>query len=199
LKKYLVYLLLVLLFVSAPSWGQEKVVLQLKWFHQFQFAGYYAAKQQGYYRDVGLDVEIRERDRSTSAIDDVINGVATYGIADSSIVVQRMEGKPVVIASTIYQASPLIFLSLADKVIKNPYDLAGKRIMFQRNVDDAPLLAILKMYGIDAADYTYVEHNFDDDSLINGVTDVMSGYRSGCVKTHKLEFLRPFVFLALPS
>lgn len=154
------------------------MVLQLKWFHQFQFAGYYAAKQQGYYREVGLDVEIRERDRSTSAIDDVINGVATYGIADSSIVVQRMEGKPVVIASTIYQASPLIFLSLADKVIKNPYDLAGKRIMFQRNVDDAPLLAVLEMFGIDASEYTYVEHNFDDNSLINDVTDVMSGYRS---------------------
>ena len=154
------------------------MVLQLKWFHQFQFAGYYAAKQQGYYRDVGLDVEIRERDRSTSAIDDVINGVASYGIADSSIVVQRMEGKPVVIASTIYQASPLIFLSLADKAIKNPYDLSGKRIMFQRNVDDAPLLAILEMYGIDASDYTYIEHNFDDDSLLSGATDVMSGYRS---------------------
>ena len=176
MKRCLVCLLI--LFCAAPSWGQEKVVLQLKWFHQFQFAGYYAAKQQGYYRDVGLDVEIRERDRSTSAIDDVINGIASYGIADSSIVVQRMKGKPLVIASTIYQASPLIFFSLAEKAITNPYDLAGKRIMFQRNVDDAPLLAILEMYGIDTSDYTYVEHNFDDDSLINDKTDVMSGYRS---------------------
>ena len=176
LMKYLVYI--AILFFSAASWGQEKVVLQLKWFHQFQFAGYYAAIEQGYYQEVGLELEIRERDRATSAIDDVINGIATYGIADSSIVVQRMKGKPVVIASTVFQASPLIFMSLAEKGIKSPYDLAGQRIMFQRSVDDAPLLALLEMYGVDANEYTYIEHNFDDDSLVNDVTDVMSGYRS---------------------
>ncbi len=172
------WVFVVILFFSLPSLAQQKIVLQLKWFHQFQFAGYYAAKQQGYYRDVGLEVEFRERDPATAPIDDVISGIATYGIADSSIVVQRMAGKPIVIASTIFQASPLIFMSLADKNIKNPYDLVGKRIMFQRNVDDAPLLAILKMYGIDASNYTYIAHNFDDNSLIHDVTDVMSGYRS---------------------
>lgn len=180
----------VILLFTLPLMAQEKVVLQLKWFHQFQFAGYYAAVQQGYYKDVGLDVEIRERDRSTSAIDDVISGVATYGIADSSIVVQRMAGKPVVIASTIYQGSPLIFMSLADKLIKSPYDLVGKRIMFQRSVDDASLLAILKMYGIKASEYTYIKHNFDDDSLVKGLTDVMSGYRSNQPIRYQAEGLK---------
>ncbi len=41
--------------LSSAS-AMEKVTLQLKWVHQFQFAGYYAALQQGYYRDAGLDV-----------------------------------------------------------------------------------------------------------------------------------------------
>lgn len=173
------YLFIIAIFIfCSPILANEKVTLQLKWFHQFQFAGYYAAIEQGYYEEVGLDVEIRVRDRNTSPIDDVISGVAQYGIADSSIVVQRMAGKPVVIASTIYQASPLIFMSLAEKGISNPYDLAGKRIMFQRSVDDAPLLALLKMFGIQAPDYQFVKHNFDDDALINDTTDVMSGYRS---------------------
>ncbi|MBU2881702.1 ABC transporter substrate-binding protein [Psychrosphaera sp. B3R10] len=170
--------ILVILIFCSPLVAKEKVTLQLKWFHQFQFAGYYAALEQGYYDEVGLDVEIRERDRNTSPIDDVIKGKANYGISDSSIVVQRMAGKPVVIASTIFQASPLIFMSLADKGITSPYDLAGKRIMFQRSVDDAPLLALLKMFGIQATDYQFVKHNFNDESLINGTTDVMSGYRS---------------------
>ena len=40
----------------------EHVSLQLKWFHSFQFAGYYMAKEKGYYKDVGLDVEIIQRD-----------------------------------------------------------------------------------------------------------------------------------------
>ena len=43
-----------------PARAAERVVLQLKWFHQFQFAGYYAAKEMGYYDQAGLDVEIRE-------------------------------------------------------------------------------------------------------------------------------------------
>lgn len=97
------YLFIIAIFIfCSPILANEKVTLQLKWFHQFQFAGYYAAIEQGYYEEVGLDVEIRVRDRNTSPIDDVISGVAQYGIADSSIVVQRMAGKPVVIASTIY-------------------------------------------------------------------------------------------------
>mgnify|MGYP002636255363 CR=1 FL=1 len=41
--------------------GHQKVTLQLKWKHQFQFAGYYAALEQGYYREVGLEVELIER------------------------------------------------------------------------------------------------------------------------------------------
>ena len=43
---------------SARASALEEVTLQLKWMHQFQFAGYYAAVQQGYYRDAGLNVSI---------------------------------------------------------------------------------------------------------------------------------------------
>ena len=55
-------------------------ILQLKWFHQFQFAGYYAAKEKGFYEEVGLDVEIKERDLKYNNIDEVINGNAQYGV-----------------------------------------------------------------------------------------------------------------------
>ena len=53
------------------SLEHEKVSIQLKWFHQFQFAGYYAAKEKGYYYDVGLDVEIKERDTKYDNISQV--------------------------------------------------------------------------------------------------------------------------------
>lgn len=67
MKKSLFYLILILLstFLNA----NEKVVLQLKWFHQFQFAGYYAAKEKGFYDEVGLDVQIKERDLKYNIID----------------------------------------------------------------------------------------------------------------------------------
>lgn len=51
-------LALIVLF-SFDASAAEKVALQLRWDHRFQFAGYYAALWQGYYADAGLDVEIR--------------------------------------------------------------------------------------------------------------------------------------------
>jgi ABC-type nitrate/sulfonate/bicarbonate transport system substrate-binding protein len=68
------------LFFTTFLNANEKVTLQLKWFHQFQFAGYYAAKEKGFYEEVGLDVEIKERDLKYNNIDEVINGNAQYGV-----------------------------------------------------------------------------------------------------------------------
>jgi hypothetical protein len=42
------------LLVTTPSWALDRVSLQPKWKHQFQFGGYYAALEQGFYRDAGL-------------------------------------------------------------------------------------------------------------------------------------------------
>ncbi|MCH7479356.1 MAG: ABC transporter substrate-binding protein, partial [SAR324 cluster bacterium] len=50
---------LLLVLVSRPVGAQERVVLQLRWEHQFQFAGFYAAQWEGYFREAGLEVEIR--------------------------------------------------------------------------------------------------------------------------------------------
>ena len=55
------------MFMLFPAWSLEQVTLQLKWQHQFQFAGYYAALEKGYYDEVGLDVQIKERDISKDA------------------------------------------------------------------------------------------------------------------------------------
>ena len=63
----------------------EVVSLQLKWFHQFQFAGYYAAKEKGYYAEQGLDVNFIERSHEINVVDQVISGVAQYGIEDSGL------------------------------------------------------------------------------------------------------------------
>ena len=52
--------ILVIFAVAPVSRAEETVVLQLKWYHQFQFAGYYAAVEKGFYRDNGLDVAVRE-------------------------------------------------------------------------------------------------------------------------------------------
>lgn len=171
------YLFLLILFTPLLP-AKEKVILQLKWSHQFQFAGYYAAKEKGFYEDAGFNVEIRPLNHKSDAITDVLNGDADFGVSDTSIIVHRLNGKPLVIASTIFQASPLIFLSLDETEVKSPYDLIDKRIMFQKSVDDASLQALLLLFGLNEDSYTFVEHDFDDWALTKGKADVMSAYRS---------------------
>ena len=141
-------IVLVFLIFSFTAHSLQDVSLQLKWLHQFQFAGYYMAKEKGYFKQAGFNVDIRQRDLSSSPVEDVNEGRATFGIADSSIVLQRLLGQHVVIVSTVFQTSPLVFMSLEEQQIKSPYDLIGKRIMFQHAVDDASLQAILHMFNI---------------------------------------------------
>lgn len=154
----------------------ESIVLQLKWFHQFQFAGYYAALEQGFYAEEGLDVELRERDPLVTPVEAVVSGEAQFGIGDSSLVLSRLSGQPVVVMAAIFQRSPLVFLTLQESGISIPLELEGKRLMFQRNIDDAGLSAMLAEWAVTADDYEFVPHNFDDKALLSGQVDAMSAY-----------------------
>ena len=62
------------LLASHPVAALDQVSLQLKWKHQFQFAGYYAALEQGFYRDAGFDVNIREGGPDIDVTDTVATG-----------------------------------------------------------------------------------------------------------------------------
>lgn len=74
----------------------DRVTLQLKWTHQFQFAGYYAAIAQGHYREAGLEV--------------VLKGEAEVGVGTSDRRLLRNRGEPVVVLAAIFQHSPLVLL-----------------------------------------------------------------------------------------
>ena len=94
----------------APAWALEHVVLQLNWKHQFQFAGYYAAIEQGYFREAGFDVSLRELPSGGNPVEIVLNGEADFGVAASELAWHRVQGKPVVALAAIVQHSPLILL-----------------------------------------------------------------------------------------
>ena len=68
----------------------ETVRLQLKWQHQFQFAGYYAARHLGYYRDAGLDVELLEAKPGVNTTETVLQGKAEYGVGNSGLLLSKM-------------------------------------------------------------------------------------------------------------
>lgn len=164
---------------STSLWAQQPArnyTLQLKWFHQYQFAGYYAALEKGFYREEGLNVTIRERDPAISPVEAVLNNTADFGVSDSTLVLRRLKGDPVVILAAIFQQSPLVLMALEESGIANPLDMLGKRVMYQREIDDALILALFNEMGMRAKDIEYLPHNFDDMALVNGYTDVMSAY-----------------------
>ena len=74
-----------LLLASHPAAALDQVSLQLKWKHQFQFAGYYAAVEQGYYRNAGLDVSVREGGPDIDVTEAVASGQADFGVCSSSV------------------------------------------------------------------------------------------------------------------
>jgi ABC-type nitrate/sulfonate/bicarbonate transport system substrate-binding protein len=96
------------LLAAQPASTLDHVTLQLKWKHQFQFAGYYAALEKGFYRDAGLDVEIREGGPRRGCRQGVDSGVCT-----SSVLLDRANGRDLVVPAVIFQHSAAIILVAA--------------------------------------------------------------------------------------
>jgi diguanylate cyclase (GGDEF)-like protein/PAS domain S-box-containing protein len=172
---FIIVLASALLFATSKT---DKIRLQLKWFSSFQFAGYYMALEKGFYKEAGLDVTIVERNPKKNNIDQVINGESQYGVADSALLLYRAEGKPVQIMASIFQHSPLIFIAHKDSGIVSPYEMKGKKISYQKGIDDAPLLGMLEDAKLKSSDYTYVPLDFTSQAFIDRKVDVMSAYLS---------------------
>ena len=133
---------------AAPTKIAKPVSLQLTWHHQFQFAGYYAAAEKGFFKDEGLDVTIQEGSYRTSVVHDVVSGKVQFGVATSELIWQRLHGSPVVAVAAIFQHSPLALMSLGSSGISAPSDLNGKRVMSGFNERGAEIMAMLFQEGI---------------------------------------------------
>ncbi|MEA3228663.1 MAG: ABC transporter substrate-binding protein [Campylobacterota bacterium] len=143
---------------------------------QFQFAGYYMAKEKGFYRDVGLDVTLKKYNLKTDIVNDVVSLKTTYGIGRSSLLINRSEGSDIKLLKSIFQSSPLVLLSTN---IDNIHDFSGKKIMSSNDAEKlVATQAMLSKAGIDKNDLIYIDHSFDIDDLIEEKTDIMTSYIS---------------------
>lgn len=155
----------------------EKVSVQLDWKYQFEYAGYVAAKEKGYYREAGLDVELREYREGTDVIADVLSRKSTYGIYNSSIVVDKGRIQPIVLMATYLQHSPLVFIT--QKGIENPADLIGKTIMGTNNeFKHSSLSLLLSHFNVTSTNSRFINQTFSIDPFVRHEVDAMSAYRS---------------------
>jgi diguanylate cyclase (GGDEF)-like protein/PAS domain S-box-containing protein len=161
-----------MLLVATSASALEPVTLQLKWSHAFQFAGYYAAKEQGYYREAGLDVNIVEAVADTDPVRNVLEGKAQFGVGTSNLLLERAAGKPVVALAVVFQQSPYEIYAAPN--IHNLRDLIGKRIMLEPQSGE--LLAYLMKEGIPLDSIRQIPHSFDATGLMQGKAEAISGY-----------------------
>lgn len=151
---------------AAPN-DLDKVSLQLKWLHQFQFAGYYAAEAKGFYREAGLDVRILEGGSNVKHDEIVLKGEANYGVMDSEIVKQRLAGKPFVVLAVIMQHSYKSIITRADSNITSLSGLRGLPVMINKN-EITEFQAMFAAEGV-SLDELKIQHK--DKTAINKLLD----------------------------
>lgn len=154
----------------------EPVTVQLSWVYQAEFAGLYAAEQNGYFAEEGLDVSFIEGGPEVDFITPVVEGTAQFGIAQpADLILARADGKPVRSIAVIYRRSPIVFFALADSGISRPQDFVGKQIR-SAGTTDWTLRALTNKVGIAPEQYETVYLPSDLDRFASGDIPVWSGF-----------------------
>ena len=166
-----------LLLLSFSITATERVVLQLKWTHQFQFAGYYLAKEKGFYADEGIEVEIVAADPNNPDVDfKVLYGQAQFGVFHSGLLKQRLAGEPYVALAAILQSSPYCWMVRADSDIYAPSDLKGKKLSHLGHSENGELMMMLRRAGINPDAIQLYASADPLQDFINGKYDAMQVY-----------------------
>jgi NitT/TauT family transport system substrate-binding protein len=149
------------------------IKLQLQWVVQSQFAGYFAAVDQGFYKDEGLDVTILQ-----GAVDIVPQQVLASGQADFAIawvpkaLASRQEKVDIVDVGQVFQRSGTLEVSWKDSNITKPEDWKGKKVGTWGFGNEFELLAAITKAGLNAdTDLTIVQQPFDMSLLLNKEID----------------------------
>ena len=177
--KFLFFFITTLLF--AQSQELESIKLQLKWKHQFQFAGYYMAKEKGFYKEAGLDVDIVEYSNDIDILKTVVKPLhaGVYGVGYSSLILSKAKGAKIVLLNAISQQSPHILISLKSSGINSIEDFKDKKMMVSKDaIKTASFSAMLRSFNLTYDDIKFVKPTFSIQSLIDKEADISTSYIS---------------------
>ena len=133
---------------AAGAQAQDKVTLQLKWVTQAQFAGYYVAKDKGFYKDAGLDVTIKAGGPDINP-SQVIAGGGADVVVDwmPSALATREKGVPLVNIAQVFQRSGMELTCRNDSGVKKPADFKGKTLGVWFSGNEYPFLSWMDKLG----------------------------------------------------
>jgi NitT/TauT family transport system substrate-binding protein len=151
----------------------EPVTVQLKWVTQAQFAGYYAALEEGYYEEEGLDVTIRPGGPDIVPEQVVLGGQAEFGLnwLDNTLATRDQGGQIINIAQ-VFARSGMTEITWADSGLEEISDLAGKKVGVWLGGNEHKLFAALTKNDLDPqSDVEIVAQPFDMNLFLNREVD----------------------------
>lgn len=184
LTRMFIQLALAALLVNACGINKqtEKITVQLSWFHSVEYAGFYAAMEEGYYAEENIEVILVSGGPTVDALAEVGSGNAQFGVATGdSLVIAKSQEQDFLGVATIFRNNPLVVMSLSNGSIKKPEDLTGKTVgVIAPDLStgyDVQLLALLKTLDVESSSMTFIPINdyHGANELTSGNMDAMSG------------------------
>ena len=167
------------LFVAGGAQAADKVTLQLKWVTQAQFAGYYVAKEKGFYKAEGLDVTIKPGGPDV-APEQVLAGGGADVVVDwmPAALAAREKGEPMVNIAQPFKKSGLELTCLASTGVKAPADLKNRTLGVWFYGNEYPFLNWMGKLGFktdgSAGGVKVLKQGFNVDPLIQHQADCIS-------------------------
>lgn len=177
--RYIAIFFLLIVFQTLNAKALKKITLQLSWFDQFQFAGYYMAKQKGFYEDAGFDVEIKPFAFGIDIPKEVSDGNYDFAVGRETLILDRTNNRNIVALYALFQATPLVLLSTEESGIDTIAEFKNRRIM--TTIDDSSevsLKAMINSHNIQMSELKFLKHTHNIMDLVNNKTDVISAYLS---------------------
>lgn len=156
----------------------KKVVLRLKWVHQAQFAGYYTAVEKGFYKEAGLDVEIRPGGADFPSVQMVASGSEQFGVTGADqLLMAREKGVPVKALSAVYRKTPFVMFALKESGITKMEDLVGQKIGVKLGgSEELTYRAMVDSAGVDGSKIDEMTVKYDMSPLLSGQVKAWPGY-----------------------
>lgn len=175
---FLKIIFILFIFVTLQAKPSERVSLQLQYFHQFQFAGYYIAKEKGYYEDAHIELDFHEFKVGINPIDEVMSNRATFAIGRSSLIAQRSKGKKIVALAAILQSTPSVIMIKKSSGIKSIEEFKGKTINIIGTEFSDSIHALLLSKNIDFSDMVVQKSSDRFEKLLDDRVHIITGYTS---------------------
>jgi NitT/TauT family transport system substrate-binding protein len=164
---------------AVQAWAADKVTLQLKWVTQAQFAGYYVAKDKGFYEEEGLDVEIKPGGPDIAPEQVIAGGGADVIVTWMAAgLVAREKGVPLVNIAQPFKKAGMQLVCPADGPIKTEADFKGHTLGVWFFGNEYPFYAWMSKLGLSTEGgpdgVTVLKQSFDVQPLIQKQADCIS-------------------------